>query len=287
MPDTQPRASMTIGAFSRLSRLSVKALRLYDALGLLPPAQIDGASGYRYYAPIQLERARQISLLRQLDLPLPTIAELLDAPPGERGPLFKRRWQGIEAAHSQRRDLAEYLLTQVFTDPRSIEMTQTKSQTALSVQQRFVPEQHVLSLTRRVRVQDLPQLFEDCAAMKPFIERQGAQVSGPMFAVYHGEVNADSDGPVEICFPYSGELMAGGEYTLRRESAHHEAYVTLTKAQFVFPQILAGYDAARAHAQQLGECGQRSPREVYAYPWNEAGPDDPAGEVAWPFVPIP
>ena len=290
MPDTQIRASMTIGAFSRLCRLSVKALRLYDSLSLLPPALIDEASGYRYYTSTQLERARQISLLRQLNLPLPTIAELLDAPDGERGVLLRQLWQGIEAAHSQRRNLVEYLLTQVFADHRSINMTQTMTQTqqpqtAFNVQQRFVPQQQVLSLMRRVLVQDLPQLFEDSAAMKPFIEQQGAQVSGPMFAIYHGQVNADSDGPVEICFPYSGELKAQGEYTLRQESAHHEAYVTLTKAQFVFPQILSGYDAAQAHATQIGECGQMSPREVYTYPWNEAGPADPAGEVAWPFVP--
>jgi DNA-binding transcriptional MerR regulator len=41
---------MSIGEFARLSRLSAKALRLYDELGLLPPAQVDPGSGYRWYA---------------------------------------------------------------------------------------------------------------------------------------------------------------------------------------------------------------------------------------------
>lgn len=50
---------LTIGAFSRLSRLSLKALRLYDSLGLLPPVWVDAESGYRYYAAEQLERAKQ------------------------------------------------------------------------------------------------------------------------------------------------------------------------------------------------------------------------------------
>ena len=63
MPNPSTRASMTIGAFSQLNRLSLKALRLYDALGLLAPMRTDEASGYRYYAAGQLERARQISLL--------------------------------------------------------------------------------------------------------------------------------------------------------------------------------------------------------------------------------
>lgn len=68
MLDTQ--GNLTIGAFARASRLSVKALRLYGDLGLLPPAHVDGATGYRYYAPGQLATAHLIGLLRQLDLPL-------------------------------------------------------------------------------------------------------------------------------------------------------------------------------------------------------------------------
>ena len=41
---------LTIGAFAKAARLSPKALRLYDELGLLPPARVDPATGYRYYA---------------------------------------------------------------------------------------------------------------------------------------------------------------------------------------------------------------------------------------------
>lgn len=286
MPNTPARASMTIGAFSHLSRLSIKALRLYDALGLLAPAYTDDSSSYRYYDPAQLERARQISLLRQLDLPLSAIAEVLDAPSSERRARFEQLWQSVETAYAQRRELAEYLLGQVFTDQRSTDMTQTAlSESSFPLQQRFVPEQQIVSMTRRVLVQDLQRLFEDSSRLPPFITAQGAQVAGPMFAIYHGEVNNDSDGPVEICFPYSGDLVAQGEFVLRRESAHHEAYVTLTKAQFVFPQILKAYDAAQAYGNQLGQCGQLSPREVYNRAWNDTGPDDVVGDVAWPFVP--
>ena len=48
---------MSIGEFARLSRLSAKALRLYDELGLLPPARVDPDSGYRWYAAGQLDNA--------------------------------------------------------------------------------------------------------------------------------------------------------------------------------------------------------------------------------------
>jgi DNA-binding transcriptional MerR regulator len=47
---------MSIGEFARRSRLSPKALRFYDGLGLLSPARVDELSGYRYYEDAQLDR---------------------------------------------------------------------------------------------------------------------------------------------------------------------------------------------------------------------------------------
>ena len=71
-------ARMTIGEFARQTRLTQKALRLYDALGLLEPRFIDPQSGYRYYAADQLERAHLIARLRQLEMPLNRIAMVLE-----------------------------------------------------------------------------------------------------------------------------------------------------------------------------------------------------------------
>ena len=51
---------LTIGAFARASRLSPKALRIYDELGLLRPARVDEASGYRFYEPAQVPVAQVI-----------------------------------------------------------------------------------------------------------------------------------------------------------------------------------------------------------------------------------
>ncbi|HEY3894824.1 MAG TPA: MerR family transcriptional regulator [Pseudonocardiaceae bacterium] len=51
---------LTIGEFARASRLTQKALRLYDELGLLPPAHVDPRSGYRTYDLAQLERAQLV-----------------------------------------------------------------------------------------------------------------------------------------------------------------------------------------------------------------------------------
>lgn len=71
---------MAIGAFARASRLSAKALRLYDELGLLPPAYVDPASGYRFYDPAQLEQARLVAWLRRLGMPLARIRVIAGLP---------------------------------------------------------------------------------------------------------------------------------------------------------------------------------------------------------------
>lgn len=68
---------LPIGRFARLCRLSVKQLRHYDDLGLLAPAWVDPASGYRYYRPGQARDALTIGLLRSLDVPLPLVARVL------------------------------------------------------------------------------------------------------------------------------------------------------------------------------------------------------------------
>jgi DNA-binding transcriptional MerR regulator/effector-binding domain-containing protein len=71
---------LTIGAFSRMTFLTVKALRHYHDEGLLEPASVDVHSGYRYYRPEQVPTARLIRRLRDLDLPVDEVREVLAAP---------------------------------------------------------------------------------------------------------------------------------------------------------------------------------------------------------------
>jgi DNA-binding transcriptional MerR regulator len=68
---------MPIGRFSRVTGLTVKALRHYDELGLLPPAAVDPETGYRSYSAAQVGRAEWIRTLRLLELPLDDIATIL------------------------------------------------------------------------------------------------------------------------------------------------------------------------------------------------------------------
>ena len=62
-----------IGRFSRMTRLSVKALRLYDEIGLLPPAQRRPVFRIQYYDLGQANRAAAARILRVVEIPLDEI----------------------------------------------------------------------------------------------------------------------------------------------------------------------------------------------------------------------
>ena len=57
---------LSIGDFARLAGVSVRMLRHYDRLGLVPAAHVDPSSGYRYYEPGQLPRIHALLALKDL-----------------------------------------------------------------------------------------------------------------------------------------------------------------------------------------------------------------------------
>ncbi len=68
---------ISIGRFSRLTGLSIRALRLYGAEHLLEPARVDPDTGYRYYDLEQVQIAERIKLLRECEMPLDDILDTL------------------------------------------------------------------------------------------------------------------------------------------------------------------------------------------------------------------
>ena len=104
---------LTIGEFARGARLSPKALRLYDELGLLTPARVDPVSGYRFYEPDQLERARLVAWLRRLGMPLARIRVVCDLPRAAAAAEVAAFWAQTEADLASRRDLATSLISRL------------------------------------------------------------------------------------------------------------------------------------------------------------------------------
>lgn len=88
---------LAIGEFSRLTHLSIRTLRRYHDAGLLEPAHVDDATGYRWYTADQIPTAQVIHRLRELDLPLPDVQRILRSPdPDARATLVADHLQRLE-----------------------------------------------------------------------------------------------------------------------------------------------------------------------------------------------
>jgi DNA-binding transcriptional MerR regulator len=219
---------MSIGEFARNSRLSAKALRLYDELGLLPPARVDEDSGYRLYEAGQLKQARLIAALRQLQVPLAEIKAILALEPVQAADRVRQFWAVTEAGHMTRRALAAYLIDEL-SGKRSV---------VYEVSTREMPDRSLLCVKRNV-----PRVDQAWAFGKEFItllrHYQLPQIpgrAGAFFCIYWGEVSEDSDGPMEWCRPVpsdEAEALAARcpELTLRAEAAHQEAFVNIGDGQ--------------------------------------------------------
>jgi DNA-binding transcriptional MerR regulator len=266
---------LTIGVFARRSRLSMKALRLYDRQGLLRPAHVDGGSGYRRYRESQLATARLIAMLRRLDMPLARVAEVVSAPGAAGASRLAAYWETVERRVASQRELAAHLRIRLLGEERRFDM--------FEVLERDVPEQVVLTEQRHVLVDELPAWIGSAMDRMRRAAAGCGGVVGPGFVVYHGEVNHDSDGPVEMCLPIDPSAAGSIPAATRREAAHREAYVRLRKAQVEYPQILSAFDAVAQWLSERGVPAAGSPREVYFADWSAAGPNDEVCDVAFPM----
>jgi DNA-binding transcriptional MerR regulator len=218
---------ISIGEFARRARLSLKALRLYDELGVLRPSRVDQASGYRYYDATQLEEARLVVMLRQLQLPLATIKELLACDPRDAATRIAGHWRDADAAHDARRVLAEYLIKRLSGERTDM----------YEVATREMPERSLLCLKRNIDEKGAWAFGKEFIAIlleRPLPKIEGR--AGGFFCIWWSMVSADSDGPLEWCRPVpeaDAQNLAEHypELTLRTEPAHREAFVTLPTGQ--------------------------------------------------------
>jgi DNA-binding transcriptional MerR regulator len=243
---------ISIGEFARRSRLSLKALRLYDKRGVLVPARVDRASGYRYYDTAQLDDARLVVMLRQLQLPLKAVRELLACDPADAATRIAEHWRDAEAAHDERRELADYLVNRL----------RGKKSVMYEVATREIPERSLLCLKRTVDEQGqwaFGKEFIGILRERPLPLMEGR--AGAFFCIWWSHPSADSDGLIEWCRPVpaaEAAALAGRypELTLRTEPAHTEAFVTLPAGPA--EQAVVHWQLA---IESLGAWGQEQERE--------------------------
>jgi DNA-binding transcriptional MerR regulator len=266
---------LSIGVFSRRSRLSMKALRLYDRKGVLTPADVDPDTGYRKYRESQLATARLVVMLRRLNMPLSQVAEILSAPGTEGAALIASYWDAVERRVASQRELMLHVKDRL--------LGQEGRPMLDDVRERDVPGQLVLTERRLVSVEQLPAWIGAAMGRLMNAAMRYGGVVGPPFVVYHGEVNEDSDGPAEACLPIDPAVDAPEGGAARREPAHREAFVRLRKAQVAFPQILSAYDGVTAWVASHGMTVAGLPREIYFADFVAARPADEVCDVAIPI----
>jgi DNA-binding transcriptional MerR regulator len=268
--DTTRQNLLAIGAFADAAGLSLKALRLYDQLGILPAAYTDPDSGYRYYRPDQVPAARLIRLMRSVDMPLPQVRAVLTQRPEAAG-MVVREFRMAREQHLVRVRAATGELLRFLKE--EIAMT-------FEVQMREMPATQVVSITKRVKVDVLSQYIQgSLLTLSGLVEAQGGTLTGAPFGIYHGPVNHTDDGPLEVCFPARGTFMAAGDMVVKELSEERVATVRVMGEQCQFPEIIGAYDAAHDWITANGHQPDGPPREV----WN--GPDENGMmEIAWPFT---
>ncbi|NJN59195.1 MAG: MerR family transcriptional regulator [Leptolyngbyaceae cyanobacterium SL_5_9] len=263
---------LSIGSFASAARLSLKALRLYDRLDICKPSYVDPESGYRYYQVTQLREARLIRMMRQMEMPLAIIRQVLTVTPEDAEQLVQNYWQMREQRMEQTQrvvpDLIRYL-------------RQEMSTMSLEVEVKTIEPQRVLSITRSLTVEHLsPTIMSDLDTLYQLAKENQITVAGPPFGIYHGPINHEDDGPIEICLPIAQTTTpVKTEVTLRELAGGKAASVTLRDDQCAFPTLLAGYDAVQDWIQQNGYEAIDAPREI----WYGSPGKDAQWDIVWLF----
>jgi DNA-binding transcriptional MerR regulator len=270
------RQLLTIGEFASQTRLTAKALRIYDETGLLRPAELDPRNGQRRYGAGQVRHGRLIGMLRGTGMSLADIGVLLAELGTSRDLAIARLDQhlaGLEARHTSRRFLIRHIHATLREEERPM----------FPIQTRHVPAQHVMSIQRRLTVPEMAAFAREAKAA--FASQLGGRApAGPFTLIFHGIVDEESDGPVEATQRCPAGVQPTDAIGIRTEPAHDEAFTTITKAQWEFPAILAAYDAVACSPEVSARTrGRLSCREIYLAEPAAIGEDDPVCDIAFPL----
>jgi DNA-binding transcriptional MerR regulator len=225
------------GRFGAVTSLTPKALRLYAEQGLLTPAHVDRATGYRYYAADQIPRARLIARLRRLGLPMARIAGLICLSPEARA-VELRAWLSAQAARlADQSELVEALTQQAGVEQDDIGPVRMRDRAATKL----------LFRQRQVDVGQLDPFMDGAEAdLRAHLRASGLAADGPMSVHFNDPVSRDNDGLVEVAISYEGQLQPIGDLRIRLHPAGREAYLPVPAGCENFPMILRVYDAIEA-----------------------------------------
>jgi DNA-binding transcriptional MerR regulator len=263
---------LAIGEFSKMTYLSVKALRHYHDVGLLEPAEIDPASGYRHYTPVQVATAQAIRRFRDLDMPIDTVRTVLQAP----DPATRNRaiLDHLEAMQTQ--------LHRTQQTVASLQALLTTPAAPRPVTYRTLDATSALSIGATIG-------FDDAAAwldvvypeLHAALDAVGLSPAGPDRAQYHDAFFTEGEGEVVAYVPVGVDDGALGDVATGRA---RPLVVPATRvAALVHEGPLDDLDQTYgALGTVVAELGLGAPGPIH-----EIYLADDRAEVCWPITPSP
>jgi len=250
-----------IGTFSRVTRLSHRALRLYDERGLLVPAGKDVCTGYRSYTFDQIGRGVIIGHLVSLGFGLSEVGTLLDARgAGDRETVRRLFAARREAVGGELRQLAaiDAALARGGAEPEVF---------AMSISQPVIKEVPALRvLTRRdtgTYGETIPRMIgEVCGAFAPCNgQKPTFSVAGPIMTIYHDNEYRELDADLEVALPVTGRVeIENPALELRSLPATRVVSVLYTGP---YQGVSSAHEAVFKAVQALGLEWSGPARELY------------------------
>jgi len=189
-------AMLSIGDFSRMTYLSVKALRHYHDVGVLEPASIDPDTGYRFYLPSQVGLAQMIRRLRDLGMPLDEVRTIVSAPDSEtRDATLVAHLRRMEAQLAETQQTVSSLRT-LLQQPTDL----------LKVDRRRIEATRAIAIVEHVRGEDAVAWWMDAfTVLHAALRSAGAERTGPDAALFPVEFFEEEQGVITAFVPADTE----------------------------------------------------------------------------------
>jgi len=259
-----------IGDFSRMTHLSIKALRFYHDQGLLQPARIDPASGYRYYDPGQVPVAQVIRRFRDLDMPVEQVKAILQAPDVE-----TRTEEIVAHLTAMESKLAELQLSVA-----SLRALLEGPPVRPAVEFRSIPAAPALAVRATVTAEEAWAWGADVfGELYGRIEEAGLSPAGPGGALFPAGFFELEEAELTAFVPVSGPVRGGGRAEPLTIPAV-EAAVMLHRGPAGDVDRTYGALGTVVAERAVGVDGPI--REYYLVPFTEPDPAAHRTEVCWP-----
>lgn len=266
-----------IGDFSTLNRITVKTLRHYDELGLLKPAYIDAATGYRYYSADQLPRLNKILMFKSIGFSLQEILDILEHKLTVDDMITQLEHKQAEILTAVKAQQAQISQIQAFIKMINQEVNYMNYDVLIKT----IPEMAVASM--RATLDSYPEQQTLWYELETYLDKEKINRTSPeyCFTQYHNHEYREKDIDLEICEAVT-ELKPNTEkVTFKKLPAIHNMASVIHKGPYETIHLAYAALTKWIETNNYTICGPG--RDLYLKgPWNETNPEEWITEIHIP-----